>query len=88
MGRIPKLELEEIVSSDIFRRMRQLQLVDEIELRNLAIREEYQILRSKYYMQPVAFEMLTEKYSLSVTALRKILYHFNEKKTKNPLVFK
>lgn len=88
MGRIPKLELEEMVSSDVFRRMRQLQLVDEIELRNLTIREEYSILRSKYYTQPRAFELLTEKYSLSRTALRKILYQFNEKKTKIPLVFK
>jgi hypothetical protein len=88
MGRIPKLELQELISSDVFRRLRQLQLIDEIELRNLAIREEYIILREKFYSQPGAFEILKGKYSLSATGLRKILYQFKEKKRKIPQVFK
>ncbi|HSD64514.1 MAG TPA: hypothetical protein VLB50_11970 [Ignavibacteriaceae bacterium] len=88
MGRIPKLELEEIVSSDVFRRMRQLQLVDETELRNLTIREEYENLRNKYYSQPKAFEVLREKFCLSDATIRKILYTFTAKKNNTPLVFK
>ncbi|HSD64192.1 MAG TPA: hypothetical protein VLB50_10350 [Ignavibacteriaceae bacterium] len=87
MGRIPKLELEEIVSSDIFRRLRQLMLIDETELRNIWIREEYNRLRNEC-TQPKAFEILKEKFAFSDATLKNILYKVTTRKNKTPLVFK
>ena len=87
MGKIPKPDLEAIVSSDVFREMRRLNLVDEIELRNLMIKEDYKNLRVSYNSS-YALEFLMDKYSLSDTALTHILFHNRDKKSKTPQVFK
>ena len=85
MGKIPKPDLETIVSSDVFRKMRQLNLVDEIELRNLVVKEEYKTLRTSYNSSH-SLELLMKKYSLSDTAIIHILFRNRDKKSKTPLV--
>ncbi len=86
MGKISKPDLEAIVSSDVFREMRQLNLVDEIELRNLMVKKDYKNFRASYNSSR-AIEILMDKYSLSDTAILSILFHNRDKKTKNPRVF-
>ena len=87
MEKIPKPDLEAIVSSDLFREMRRLNLADEIELRNLMVKKDYKNLRSSFTSSR-AIEILMDKYSLSDTAILSIIFHNRDKKTKTPQVFK
>ncbi len=86
MGKIPIPDLGAIISSDLFKQMRRLNLVDEIELRNLMVREDYKNLRSSYNSSR-AIEFLRDKYSLSDVTILYILSHNKGKKSKIPLVY-
>ena len=76
------VSLNEIISSDIFLSMRTLNLVDEIELRNLLLKEDYKKLRNDYKATR-AIEILREKYSLSDLTILNILFHNREKRLKS-----
>ena len=81
-----KLDIKGIVSSDYFKHLRSLKLIDETELRNLKIRNEYKELRNKFSAS-TAIELLSEKYSLSDSTLNNILFRKRTLKLKLPVVF-
>ena len=67
------LKISEIKESELFQRLRAMDLIDETELRNVQIRNEYKELR-KRNSAAVCVEMLMEKYSVSDSALNSILF--------------
>ena len=81
-----KQNIAEIVSSDYFKHLRSLKLIDETELRNLKIRNEYKELRNKYTAS-ICIQILSEKYSLSDSTLNNILFRKRTHKLKSPVVF-
>lgn len=81
-----KPDLNEIVSTILFQKLRSLKLIDETELRNLKIRNEYKELRERFSAS-VSFQILTEKYSFSDSALNNILFRKRIPKLKFPVVY-
>ncbi len=81
-----KPNITEIVSTDHFKQLRSLKLIDETELRNLKIRNEYKELRNKYTAS-ICIQILSEKYSLSDSTLNNILFRKSTHKLKSPVVF-
>ena len=67
------INLAEIIGTNIFRRMRELDLINETELRNAQIRSDYKELR-KLNSSPVCIQMLMDKYAVSDSALNNILF--------------
>ena len=67
------VSISEIEESELFRRLRSMDLIDETELRNIQIRNEYKELRWRN-SAAVCVEMLMEKYSVSDSALNSILF--------------
>ena len=81
-----KPNITEIVSSNYFSQLRSLKLIDETELRNLKIRNEYKELRSKFTAS-ICIQILSDKYSLSDSSLNNILFRKRIHKLKSPVVF-
>lgn len=81
-----KPNITEIVSSNYFSQLRSLKLIDETELRNLKIRNEYKELRSKFTAS-ICIQILSDKYSLSDSTLNNILFRKRTLKLKSPVVF-
>lgn len=81
-----KPEITEIVSSNYFKQLRSLSLIDETELRNLKIRNEYKELRTKFTAS-ICIQILSDKYSLSDSSLNNILFRKRIHKLKSPVVF-
>lgn len=79
-------DLQKIASSALFQKLRSLNLIDETELRNLIIRNEYKELRSSYTAS-TSIQILSEKYSLSDSTLNNILFRKRTLKLKLPVVF-
>lgn len=82
-----KINWENITTSPVFLALRELNIIDETELRNVKIREDYRELRH-YYNSSRSLELLMEKYSLSDLTLRNIIYHQKSKISNLPLIFK
>lgn len=80
------IELQEIASSKVFQKLRSLKLIDETELRNLKIRNEYKELRNSFTAS-TSIQILSEKYSLSDSTLNNILFRKRILKLKLPVVF-
>ena len=78
-------DIPEIISTDLFRRLRSLKLIDEVELRNQMIRYDYRQLRLKNSAS-ICIQILMEKYSLSDSTLNSILFRNKKNKTKIPLI--
>jgi hypothetical protein len=81
-----KPNIKEIVSTDHFKQLRSLKLIDETELRNLKIRNEYKELRTKFTAS-ICIQILSDKYSLSDSTLNNILFRKRTLKLKSPVVF-
>lgn len=81
-----KPEITEIVSSNYFKQLRSLKLIDETELRNLKIRNEYKELRNKFTAS-ICIQILSDKYALSDSTLNNILFRKSIQKLKSPVVF-
>lgn len=81
-----KPDLNEIVSTMLFQKLRSLKLIDETELRNLKIRNEYKDLRERF-SSSASFQILMDKYSLSDSALNNILFRKRIPKLKFPVVY-
>ena len=81
-----KPDLNEIVSTMLFQKLRSLKLIDETELRNLKIRNEYKDLRERFSAS-TSFQILMEKYSLSDSGLNNILFRKRIPKLKFPVVY-
>jgi hypothetical protein len=77
------INLNELLLSNLFCQLRSLDLIDEIQLRNLRIRQEYKRLRSNI-PSPVCLQLLMDKYSLSDSALNSILFRTVPDKYKAP----
>lgn len=60
-------------------KLRNLGLIDEVELRNLKIKNEYKELRKKMKCFE-AYEVLSKKYYLSEKTIQNILYDKRKKK--------
>ncbi len=71
------LNINEIEGTEVFRKLRSMDLIDETELRNIQIRNEYKELRERN-SAAVCVEMLMEKYSVSDSALNSILFRKNK----------
>ena len=67
------INITEIEGTEVFQRLRAMDLIDETELRNIQIRNEYKELRWRN-SAAVCVEMLMEKYSVSDSALNSILF--------------
>ena len=80
------IELQKITSSEVFQKLRSLNLIDETELRNLKIRNEYKELRNKFSAS-ISTQILSEKYSLSDSTLNNILFRKRTLKLNLPVVF-
>ncbi len=65
--------LAKIMSSDLFRQLRSMDLIDETELRNVQIRNDYYALRINHHVSS-CIEILMQKYYLSDAALNNILF--------------
>ncbi len=65
--------LAKIMSSDLFRQLRSMDLIDETELRNVQIRNDYYALRINHHVSS-CIEILMQKYCLSDAALNNILF--------------
>ncbi len=81
-----KINWETITDSPIFQALRGLNLIDETELRNVKLREDYRALRQKY-KSPQAVEELVKKYGISDKTIRNIIYHPKSNLSNIPLVF-
>lgn len=81
-----KINLLEIVSTELFQQLRSLKLIDETELRNIKIRNEYKELRERYTAS-ISLQFLIDKYSLSDSALNTILFRKRTPKLKSPVVY-
>ena len=81
-----KPNITEIVSTDHFKQLRSLKLIDETELRNLKIRNEYKELRNKSTAS-ICIQILSDKYALSDSTLNNILFRKRFQKLKSPVVF-
>ncbi|MDT3697438.1 MAG: hypothetical protein ROY99_13730 [Ignavibacterium sp.] len=81
-----KFDIKHIISSDYFSQLRSLNLIDETELRNLKIRNEYKELRNKFTAS-TCIQILSEKYSLSDSTINNILFRKRTLKLKLPVVF-
>jgi len=80
------IELQKIASSEVFQKLRSLKLIDETELRNLIISNEYKELRNSFTAS-TSIQILIEKYSLSDSTLNNILFRKRILKLKLPVVF-
>jgi len=66
--------IPEILSDDLFDKLWELDLFDEVKLRNYKIRKEYQKLRREKIKSPAAIEMLLTEYPyLQFDTVRKIV---------------
>ncbi len=65
--------LAKIMASDLFRQLRSMDLIDEIELRNVQIRNDYEALRVEHHAS-ACIEILMEKYHLAWDTLRNIIF--------------
>ena len=65
--------LAKIMASDLFRQLRSMDLIDEIELRNVQIRNDYEALRVEHHTSD-SIEILMEKYHLAWDTLRNIIF--------------
>lgn len=81
-----KLDIQEIVSTNLFQKLRSLKLIDETELRNLKIRNEYKELRDRFSAE-ASIQILMDKYSLSDSAINNILFRKRISKSKFPVVY-
>jgi len=81
-----KPDLNEIVATNLFQKLRSMKLIDETELRNLKIRNEYKELRNSFTAS-TSIQILSEKYSLSDSTLNNILFRKRILKLKLPVVF-
>ena len=61
------------MASDLFRQLNSLHLIDETELRNAQIRNDYAALRIEHHVS-ACIEILMNKYCLSDAALNNILF--------------
>ncbi len=82
-----KIDWESLTDSPIFQALRELNVIDELELRNVKIREDYRELRNRYNTSH-ALEILMKKYSISDMTIRTIIYHPKSKSNNPPLIFK
>jgi len=65
--------LAKFISSDLFRQLKAMDLIDETELRNVQIRSDYEALRIENHVS-ACIEILQQKYFLSDAALNSILF--------------
>lgn len=65
--------IDEINQKDL-EKFRKLGLIDEIALRNYYIRKEFKELRDKSIKVDRIFEILSEKYNLSISSINIIVY--------------
>ena len=65
--------LTKFMASDLYRQLRSMNLLDETELRNAQIRDDYEALRVEHHVS-ACIEILMEKYCLSDTTLNNILF--------------
>ena len=72
-----------LIASKIFRQLRSLDLIDELELRNVQIRNDYKALRVSL-SAPLCVQILMDKYSLSDSAINSILFRKKSNKYKAP----
>ncbi len=79
------LTLAEMIGSLILQHLRSLKLIDELELRDFQIRNDYKALRL-INSSPVCVQLLMEKYSLSDSAINTILFRKKDPKSKIPIV--
>ncbi len=70
------ISLTEIISTDVFRKLKSMNLIDETELRNIQLRNDYQYLRKKHPASD-CIAVLMEKYALSDAAINSILFRKN-----------
>ena len=64
------------MASDIFRQLRSMNLINEIELRKVQIRNDYDALRIQYRAS-ACIEILMQRYFLSDSAINSILFRKN-----------
>ena len=67
------LNLARIMASDLFQQLRSMNLIDEIELRNAQIRDDYNALRIQHHVS-TCIELLMDKYHLAWDTLRNIIF--------------
>ncbi len=67
------IDLEKIMTSDLFRLLKSMDLIDETELRNIQIRNDYKSLRISHHVSD-CIEILSEKYCLAWDTLRNIIF--------------
>ncbi len=67
------VDLAKIMGTDVFRQLRSMDLIDETELRNIQIRNDYEALRIKHHVS-ACIEILMEKYCLAWDTLRNIIF--------------
>ena len=62
------------MASDLFRQLKDMNLLDETELRNIQIRDDYNALRTSHHVS-TCIEILMEKYCLAWDTLRNIIFY-------------
>lgn len=77
------INFAELIGTKVFRQLRELDLIDEIELRNVQSRNDYKALRSKI-SAPVRVQLLMDKYCLSDSAINTILFRKKINKYRSP----
>jgi len=77
--------IRHIIDDERLESLRRMGLIDEVELRNVKIRQEYRELLRKYGSAR-AKEMLSERYFLSIKSIESILYDKRFKKSKIRLI--
>jgi len=79
-------DLKKIIENPVFQEYKSLGIIDEIGVRNLKIKKEYQELRSRHSIFD-AEEILAEKYCLSESTIHSILFRKRNKKSMQSLNF-
>lgn len=74
------LDIEQLISTPLFKTFHSIGLIDEIALRNIIIKAEYQHLR-KTHTQLSAIFFISEKYHLSYDAINSILFRKRQNKS-------
>lgn len=77
------VNIQELLSHSYFLKLKSLGLIDEIALRNLIIKHEYEQLRSKLPLGEAIYQ-LSQKYNRSESAINTILFR---KRTGKPIIF-
>ena len=65
--------LTKFMASDLYRQLRSMNLLDETELRNAQIRDDYEALRVEHHVS-ACIEILMEKYCLAWDTLKNIIF--------------